>query len=111
MPAPSPKFTVPSRAHPASVPPISPESRRDGGVMQENSALMRGRKIGFIGGGNMASALIRGLLHSATVTPEQIRASDVKSDRLTELHTKYGIVAGDDNEELGRWADVIVIAV
>ena len=79
--------------------------------MAEVTALMRGRKIGFIGGGNMAGALIRGLLHSALVTPEQIRASDVKGDRLTELHTKYGIVAGDDNEALARWADVIVIAV
>lgn len=39
--------------------------------MAEGSALMRGRKIGFLGGGNMAGALIRGLLHSATVTPEQ----------------------------------------
>lgn len=79
--------------------------------MAEVTALMRGRKIGFIGGGNMAGALIRGLLHSALVTPEQIRASDVKGDRLTELHTRYGIVAGDDNEALARWADVIVIAV
>lgn len=79
--------------------------------MAEVTALMRGRKIGFIGGGNMAGALIRGLLHSALVTPEQIRASDVKGDRLTELHTKYGIIAGDDNEALARWADVIVIAV
>jgi pyrroline-5-carboxylate reductase len=80
-------------------------------MMAEVTALMRGRKIGFIGGGNMAGALIRGLLHSALVTPEQIRASDVKGDRLTELHTKYGIIAGDDNEALARWADVIVIAV
>ncbi len=79
--------------------------------MAEGSALMRGRKIGFLGGGNMAGALIRGLLHSATVTPEQIRASDVKGDRLTELHTKYGIIAGDDNAALASWADVIVIAV
>ncbi|MFO0758127.1 MAG: pyrroline-5-carboxylate reductase [Byssovorax sp.] len=79
--------------------------------MQDNAARMRGRKIGFIGGGNMAGALIRGLLQSSTVAAEQIRASDVKSERLDELHQKYGIVASDDNEALARWADVIVIAV
>jgi pyrroline-5-carboxylate reductase len=72
---------------------------------------MRGRKIGFIGGGNMAGALIRGLLHSKTVAAEQIRASDVKGDRLSELHEKYGIVASDDNDAIARWADVIVISV
>ena len=38
--------------------------------MVNEAALMHGRKIGFLGGGNMAAALIRGLLHSATVTPD-----------------------------------------
>lgn len=72
---------------------------------------MRGRKIGFIGGGNMAAALIRGLLHSATMTADQIRASDVKAERLAELHEKYGIQTSLDNDEIVRFADVIVIAV
>ena len=72
---------------------------------------MQGRKIGFLGGGNMAAALIRGLLHSETMTADQIRASDVKAERLTELHEKYGIETSLDNDEIARWADVIVIAV
>ena len=37
---------------------------------------MENRKIGLLGAGNMASALIRGLLSSKTLGPEQIRASD-----------------------------------
>lgn len=72
---------------------------------------MLGRKIGFIGGGNMAAALIRGLLQSHTVSPDQIRASDVKAERLTELHEKYGIQTSTENDEIARWADVLVIAV
>jgi pyrroline-5-carboxylate reductase len=72
---------------------------------------MHGRKIGFIGGGNMAAALIRGLLHSETMAADQIRASDVKAERLAELHEKYGIETSTDNDEIVRWADVIVIAV
>jgi pyrroline-5-carboxylate reductase len=75
------------------------------------AARMAGRKIGFIGGGNMAGALIRGLLTGKTMTPDQIRASDVKGERLDELHQKYGIETTTDNEELARWADVVVIAV
>jgi pyrroline-5-carboxylate reductase len=72
---------------------------------------MAGRKIGFVGGGNMAGALARGLLHSGTVAPDQIRASDVKEERLAELHDKFGIETTSDNEALARWADVVVISV
>src|SRR5262245_6259079 len=79
--------------------------------MKDHKAHMAGRKIGFVGGGNMAGALVRGLLHSKTVTADQIRASDVKEERLVELQEKYGIHTTLDNEALSRWADVVVIAV
>ena len=72
---------------------------------------MAGRKIGFIGGGNMAGALIRGLLAGKTMTPDQIRVSDLKSERLDELARTYGVETTTDNEQLARWADVVVIAV
>jgi pyrroline-5-carboxylate reductase len=79
--------------------------------MKNEAARMAGRKIGFIGGGNMAGALIRGLLDGKTMAADQIRASDVKPERLDELRAKFGIETTTDNEELGRWADVLVIAV
>lgn len=72
---------------------------------------LRGRRIGFVGGGNMAGALIRGLLHSHTVSSEQIRASDVKEERLAELRARYAIQTTDDNDALVAWADVVVLAV
>jgi pyrroline-5-carboxylate reductase len=79
--------------------------------MKDQAAWMAGRKIGFLGGGNMAGALVRGLLHSGTVKADQIRASDLKQDRLAELSDKFGIQTTTDNEELSRWADVVVISV
>ncbi|AUX45673.1 pyrroline-5-carboxylate reductase [Sorangium cellulosum] len=79
--------------------------------MQSDEGRLRERKIGFLGGGNMAEALIRGLLQGGAVGAEQIRASDVKGDRLAFLHERYGIEATDDNDALCRWADVLVIAV
>lgn len=79
--------------------------------MRDHAARMANRRIGFVGGGNMAGALIRGLLQSKTVTVDQIRASDVKEERLAELRGKHGIHTTLDNDDLARWADVVVIAV
>jgi pyrroline-5-carboxylate reductase len=79
--------------------------------MKEQGERMKGRRIGFLGGGSMAGALIRGLLHSSTVTADQIQASDLKEERRAELERVYGIKATDDNEALVRWADVVVISV
>lgn len=67
--------------------------------------------IGFLGAGNMAEALIRGLLHAGTFTPSHIIASDVKTDRLKHLTTEHGIKTTLDNHELARTVDVLVLAV
>jgi pyrroline-5-carboxylate reductase len=72
---------------------------------------MENRKIGLLGAGNMAGALIRGLLGSKTLRPEQIRASDVRADQLAELENSYGIQTHSDNSELLAWANVLVLAV
>ena len=72
---------------------------------------MQGKKIGFVGAGNMAGALIKGLLGSATVGAAQIRASDVREQRLAELSGAHGISTVKDNAAVAQWADVIVVAV
>ncbi len=72
---------------------------------------MENKKIGFVGAGNMAGALIKGLLLSGTVTPPQILASDVRDERLAELSAEHGIATTKDNAKLAAWADVIVLAV
>ena len=72
---------------------------------------METRRIGMLGAGNMAGALIRGLLASGTVSPEQVRASDVRRERLEELEQQHGIATTADNRALVDWADLIVLAV
>ncbi len=79
--------------------------------MTSGASHLTGRKIGFIGGGNMAGALIRGLLTSHAATAANIRASDTNEERRVELMAKHGIEATDDNAAIAEWADVIVIAV
>jgi pyrroline-5-carboxylate reductase len=72
---------------------------------------MEAKRIAMVGAGNMAGALIRGLLASKQVTAEQIRASDVRAERLAELRAEYGIVTHADNRELVAWANVVLLAV
>jgi pyrroline-5-carboxylate reductase len=72
---------------------------------------MKTRRIGFLGAGNMAGALIKGLLHGKVVPAERIVASDVKGERLEHLHTSHGIRTTTDNHALLREADVVVLAV
>ena len=69
------------------------------------------KTLGFIGGGNMAAALVKGLLHSKVVPPEKIIVSDVKDDRLQMLREKHGIRTTTDNHELVRDSDVVVLSV
>jgi pyrroline-5-carboxylate reductase len=72
---------------------------------------MESQRIGMLGAGNMAGALIRGLLASKSVKPAQIVASDVRADHLKELEATYGIKTYADNRELAAWANLVVLAV
>ncbi|MBV9946506.1 MAG: pyrroline-5-carboxylate reductase [Myxococcales bacterium] len=72
--------------------------------------MMRSRRIGFLGAGNMAAALIEGLLH-AGVLPARIIASDVKPERLEHLQQLRGIRTTRDNRTLLGESDLVVLAV
>jgi pyrroline-5-carboxylate reductase len=72
---------------------------------------LKKRKLGFIGGGNMAGALIKGILHANVVPPENIVVSDVSEERLAKLASVHGIRTTTDNLALVREVDVVVLAV
>jgi pyrroline-5-carboxylate reductase len=72
---------------------------------------LKGKKVGFIGSGNMGEALIKGLIAASVVPPEAIYASDVRLDRLKELDRAYGIQLAPDNVDVVRQADVVILAV
>ncbi|MCA9580985.1 MAG: pyrroline-5-carboxylate reductase [Myxococcales bacterium] len=67
-------------------------------------------KIAFLGAGNMAGALIRGLLHAGASKATDILATDVRSERLAELAEKHGIGTDADNRAAVAWADVLVLS-
>ncbi len=70
---------------------------------------MSAEKIAFIGAGNMASSLVRGLLASG-VSTTQLCASDPAAAQLAEL-AKTGISTTETNDKAIAGADVVVIAV
>jgi pyrroline-5-carboxylate reductase len=67
--------------------------------------------LGFLGAGNMAGALIKGLLTSGTVAPNRVIASDLSQERLTQLAKVHGIRTTTDNHALVRDSDVVILAV
>ncbi|MGB8223764.1 MAG: pyrroline-5-carboxylate reductase [Polyangiales bacterium] len=68
------------------------------------------QKIAFVGAGNMASALIRGLIGTATVPADEIIAADPERERIGALAEQLGIRTTRDNAEAVREATVIVLA-
>lgn len=69
------------------------------------------KTIGFLGAGNMAEALLRGLVQGGVVAPSQIVASAPRGDRLAELAEAYRVETTTDNAELARKVDILVLAV
>ena len=73
---------------------------------------MRGlpERVGTIGAGNMAEAILRGLVRVG-VASKNLTASDVAADRLEHLRSELGIETTADNAEVVRRSEVVVIAV
>jgi pyrroline-5-carboxylate reductase len=72
---------------------------------------IKGLTVGFVGGGNMGEALIKGLLGANLVPAGSIHATDVRLDRLKQLDRQYGIQVSSDNAELVRRSDIVILAV
>ena len=69
------------------------------------------KRFVFIGAGNMAEALVKGLIAARIAAPKQITACDVSAPRLAWIHDEYGINVEPSNETAVRAADIIILAV
>ncbi|MRW91717.1 pyrroline-5-carboxylate reductase [Duganella sp. FT80W] len=67
-------------------------------------------KIAFIGGGNMATALIAGLANKLTAGAN-IHVVDPNAEALARLHQQYGVSTASATDAAAGAADVIVLAV
>ncbi len=69
------------------------------------------KTIGFLGAGNLAEALIKGLLASKSVSAAQITASDTVASRLAHLAEAYEIKVCSRNFEVAAASDILFITV
>ena len=64
--------------------------------------------IGFIGGGNMAEALIKGMVQTGM---KDIIVSEPREDRRAYLEKTYGAKTTSDNKEVVRQSAIVILAV
>ncbi len=67
-------------------------------------------KIGFLGGGRMAEALIKGIIQAGLIAAGQIVAVDPAEDRRQLLAKKYKVNVADDSAGLVD-CEIVVLAV
>ncbi len=69
------------------------------------------RKIGFVGAGNMAGALAKGLLATKRYRARDLWASDAEPRQLAKFTRAYGVGRAPDNPTLVAESEIVVLAV
>ena len=67
--------------------------------------------IGFIGAGNMAEALVKGIINAKLYQPKDILISDIRKERLDLLEKEYGVTPAKDNCDLAGRVDTLVLSI
>ena len=73
--------------------------------------MLSGKRIAVVGAGNMAEALIKGLVASGQVRPTDLIASGRRPERVGRVAQKYGIAAAPDNNACVAEAAIVILAV
>jgi pyrroline-5-carboxylate reductase len=74
-------------------------------------SILASHTVGFIGAGNMAEAMIGGLVRGKHVEPNRITASDPRKERLEELRASLGIEATQNNRDIAGRCSLVVLSV
>ena len=67
-------------------------------------------RLGMIGCGNMAAAMIKGILDKGLALPEEILASDSNAAARAR-GTALGVAVTEDTRKAAAWAEILVVAV
>ena len=83
--------------------------REDRGHLE--SPEVRVTRWGFIGSGQMATALVQGMLAAGVATRERLMASDAVEAAREIFTKKTGVIACQSNSDVAKQSDVLVLAV
>jgi pyrroline-5-carboxylate reductase len=75
------------------------------------ASVLAAHTIGFVGAGNMAEAMIRGLVRGQHVAADKIMASAPRRERLDELAKTYGVHVTQKNRDVAEHAGLVVLSV
>lgn len=79
---------------------------------EKNRRILYMNKIAFIGAGSMAEAIIAGIIHTKTLTADQIYVTNKSDDeRLEALKQTYQINCDKNKETVIKDADVIILSM
>jgi pyrroline-5-carboxylate reductase len=70
-----------------------------------------GKSLAFLGTGNMAEALLKGLLRKERAAPSEIVCAEPRAERRDEIARLYGVRVTDDNRAAVVGADLVVLSV
>ncbi len=73
--------------------------------------MLAGKTVGFIGGGNMGEALIRGLTSAALLHPDRICVYDVLASRMEHLRNRYAVRQAAGVAQLASESQILILAV
>jgi pyrroline-5-carboxylate reductase len=73
--------------------------------------MLTGKKICFIGTGNMGEALVSGLVGSGAAKPADIICTDIRPEVLASLSEKYGVVTMTSNVDAIKASEIVIYAV
>ena len=68
-------------------------------------------KLGFIGTGNMAGAIMGGIIREGLISPDEIIGADISEDGRERVKKEHGIHVTADNREASEKAEVLVLSV
>lgn len=68
-------------------------------------------KLGFIGTGNLASAILKGVVAAGVIKPEEILIYDINSEKVKQLEAELSVIAADSAKKIASECENIVIAV
>ena len=68
-------------------------------------------KLGFIGTGNMASAIMGGIIKNNVIPAEEIIGADLFAPGRERVQKEYGINVTADNKEVAQKAETIILSV